>query len=146
MARYVRFIIRNTVGSYWLQVAEFKTDMSEKYTQTTDQSGVQIATLADKDLSTNYQAGEAGYIEHRFIENITIESIEIFHNTVFDSGSKLPSIYVNNGSEWIEKGSLEPLCTVIDTHEIDTVTAVKIEWNKGIFPIFTKYFPLGLLM
>lgn len=146
MARYVRFIIRNTVGSYWLQVAEFKADMSEKYTQTTDQSGVQIATLADKDLSTNYQAGEAGYIEHHFIENITIESIEIFHNTVFDSGSKLPSIYVNNGSEWIEKGSLEPLCTVIDTHEIDTDNAVKIEWNKRIFPIFTKYFPLGLLM
>lgn len=29
MARYVRFIIRNTVGSYWLQVAEFKADMSE---------------------------------------------------------------------------------------------------------------------
>lgn len=110
MARYVRFIIRNTVGSYWLQVAEFKADMSEKYTQTTDQSGVQIATLADKDLSTNYQAGEAGYIEHHFIENITIESIEIFHNTVFDSGSKLPSIYVNNGSEWIEKGSLENRC------------------------------------
>lgn len=58
MARYVRFIIRNTVGSYWLQVAEFKADMSEKYTQTTDQSGVQIATLADKDLSTNYQVAK----------------------------------------------------------------------------------------
>lgn len=143
MARYVRFIIRNTVGSYWLQVAEFKADMSEKYTQTTDQSGVQIATLADKDLSTNYQAGEAGYIEHRFIENITIESIEIFHNTVFDSGSELPSIYVNNGSEWIEKGSLEPLCTVIDTHEIDTVTAVKIEWNKENIPNLYEILPVG---
>lgn len=143
MARYVRFIIRNTVGSYWLQVAEFKADMSEKYTQTTDQSGVQIATLADKDLSTNYQAGEAGYIEHHFIENITIESIEIFHNTVFDSGSKLPSIYVNNGSEWIEKGSLEPLCTVIDTHEIDTVTAVKIEWNKENIPNLYEILPVG---
>ena len=143
MARYVRFIIRNTVGSYWLQVAEFKADMSEKYTQTTDQSGVQIATLADKDLSTNYQAGEAGYIEHRFIENITIESIEIFHNTIFDSTRKLPSIYVNNGSEWIEKGSLEPLCTVIDTHEIDTVTAVKIEWNKENIPNLYEILPVG---
>lgn len=143
MARYVRFIIRNTVGSYWLQVAEFKADMSEKYTQTTDQSGVQIATLADKDLSTNYQAGEAGYIEHRFIENITIESIEIFHNTIFDSTRKLPSIYVNNGSEWIEKGSLEPLCTVIDTHEIDTVTAVKIEWNKENIPNLYEILSVG---
>lgn len=143
VARYVRFIIRNTVGNYWLQVAEFKADMSEKYTQTTDQSGVQIATLADKDLSTNYQAGEAGYIEHRFIENITIESIEIFHNTIFDSTRKLPSIYVNNGSEWIEKGSLEPLCTVIDTHEIDTVTAVKIEWNKENIPNLYEILPVG---
>lgn len=143
VARYVRFIIRNTVGNYWLQVAEFKADMSEKYTQTTDQSGVQIATLADKDLSTNYQAGEAGYIEHRFIENITIESIEIFHNTIFDSTRKLPSIYINNGSEWIEKGSLEPLCTVIDTHEIDTVTAVKIEWNKENIPNLYEILPVG---
>lgn len=105
---------------------------------------MQIATLADKDLSTNYQAGEAGYIEHRFIENITIESIEIFHNTIFDSTRKLPSIYVNNGSEWIEKGSLEPLCTVIDTHEIDTVTAVKIEWNKENIPNLYEILPVGI--
>lgn len=41
------------------------------------------------------------------------------------------------------KGSLEPLCTVIDTHEIDTVTAVKIEWNKENIPNLYEILPVG---
>lgn len=143
VAKYVRFVIRYITSEYWLQVAEFNAEMSEKYTQTTDQNGDKIASLSDLSLTTNYQAGEAGYIEHRFIENLTIESVEIYHNTIFDPAHKRPSIYVNNGSEWIETGSLESLCTIIDTHEIDTVTAVKIEWNKENIPNLYEILPVG---
>lgn len=143
VAKYVRFVIRYITSEYWLQVAEFNAEMSEKYTQTTDQNGDKIASLSDLSLTTNYQAGEAGYIEHRFIENLTIESVEVYHNTIFDPAHKRPSIYVNNGSEWIETGSLESLCTIIDTHEIDTVTAVKIEWNKENIPNLYEILPVG---
>lgn len=38
---------------------------------------------------------------------------------------------------------MEPLCTVIDTHEIDTVTAVKIEWNKENIPNLYEILPVG---
>ncbi|HIY49944.1 MAG TPA: beta-N-acetylglucosaminidase domain-containing protein [Candidatus Barnesiella excrementavium] len=142
-ARYVRFIIRHVTETYWLQVAEFKSETASKDTQTTDQNGVQIATLADKDLTTSYQAVTAGYIEHRFIENINIESIEIFHNSTFDSNYELPVIYVNDGTEWIEMGHLDSPCTIIDTHEMKLVTAVKIEWNGENIPTLHEILPCG---
>lgn len=142
-ARYVRFIIRDVVGGYWLQVAEFKSETASKDTQTTDQNGVQIATLSDKDLTTSYQGTTAGYIEHRFIENLNIESIEIFHNTTFDNRYELPKIYVNDGTEWIEMGHLDAPCTVIDTHEMKLVTAVKIEWNEENIPNLHEILPCG---
>lgn len=142
-ARYVRFIIRNVTGGYWLQVAEFKSEIASKDTQTTDQNGVQIATLSDKDLTTGYQAVTAGYIEHHFIENLNIESIEIFHNTTFDSRYELPKIYVNDGTEWLEMGHLDSPCTILDTHEMKLVTAVKIEWNAENIPDLYEILPCG---
>lgn len=142
-ARYVRFVIRSYTGSYWLQVAEFKSEMASKESQTADQNGKQIATLADRDLTTSYHPTAAGYIEHRFIENLNIESIEIYHNSTFDNGYELPTIYVNNGSEWIETGQLSSLCTIIDTHEMELVTAVKIEWNEENMPTLYEILPCG---
>ena len=142
-ARYVRFVIRSYTGSYWLQVAEFKSEMASKESQTADQNGKQIATLADRDLTTSYHPTAAGYIEHRFIENLNIESIEIYHNSTFDNGYELPTIYVNNGSEWVKMGHLNALCTIIDTHEMELVTAVKIEWNEENMPTLYEILPCG---
>ncbi|MDM8269137.1 beta-N-acetylglucosaminidase domain-containing protein [Barnesiella viscericola] len=142
-ARYVRFVIRSYTGSYWLQVAEFKSEMVSKESQTADQNGKQIATLADRDLTTSYHPTAAGYIEHRFIENLNIESIEIYHNSTFDNGYELPTIYVNNGSEWVKMGHLNALCTIIDTHEMELVTAVKIEWNEENMPTLYEILPCG---
>ena len=142
-ARYVRFIIRDASDKYWLQVAEFKSEMASKDTQTTDQNGVQIATLSDKDLTTGYQATTAGYVEHHFIENLNIESIEIFHNTTFDSRYELPKIYVNDGTEWLEMGHLDSPCTILDTHKMKLVTAVKIEWNAENIPDLYEILPCG---
>ena len=48
VAKYVRFVIRYITSEYWLQVAEFNAEMSEKYTQTTDQNGDKIASLSDR--------------------------------------------------------------------------------------------------
>ena len=142
-ARYVRFVIRSYSGGYWLQVAEFKSEMAAKETQTADQDGKQIATLSDRDLTTSYRPTAAGYIEHRFIENLNIETIEIFHNTTFDNRYELPTIYVNNGTEWIETGQLSSLCTIIDTHEMELVTAIKIEWNEENIPTLYEILPCG---
>ena len=136
-------MIRSYTGSYWLQVAEFKSEMASKESQTADQNGKQIATLADRDLTTSYHPTAAGYIEHRFIENLNIESIEIYHNSTFDNGYELPTIYVNNGSEWVKMGHLNALCTIIDTHEMELVTAVKIEWNEENMPTLYEILPCG---
>ena len=143
VAKYVRFVIRNITGNRWLQVAEFKSEIASKESQTTNQNGEHIVTLADKDLTTSYQPVTAGYIEHRFIENLNIESVEIFHNTAFDSRYELPVIYVNNGTEWIEMGHLDALCTVVDTHEMKLVTGVKIEWNQENRPTLHEILPCG---
>ena len=142
-ARYVRFVIRSYSGGYWLQVAEFKSEMAAKETQTADQDGKQIATLSDRDLTTSYRPTAAGYIEQPYIENLNIETIEIFHNTTFDNRYELPTIYVNNGTEWIETGQLSSLCTIIDTHEMELVTAIKIEWNEENIPTLYEILPCG---
>lgn len=142
-AKYVRFVIRSVSGNYWLQVAEFKSEGASKESATTNQNGEKINVLADKDLTTGYLATTAGYIEHRFVENITIESIEIYHNTTFDSRYELPAIYVDNGSEWVETGHLDAPCTIIDTREMELVTGVKIEWNENNIPDLYEILPCG---
>ena len=142
-ARYVRFSIKSITGQNWLQVAEFKSETSEQLTQTSDNNGLQIAALADKDLSTCYQAVDAGYLEHRFIENISINSIEIYQDTEFDTAYDLPEISVYDGNEWIKKGNISSFCTIIDTQELKNIIAIKIKWNRENIPNLYEILPFG---
>ncbi|WP_288739909.1 beta-N-acetylglucosaminidase domain-containing protein [uncultured Coprobacter sp.] len=142
-ARYVRFSIKSIAGQNWLQVAEFKSETSEQLTQTSDNNGLQIAALADKDLSTCYQAVDAGYLEHRFIENISINSIEIYQDTEFDTAYDLPEISVYDGNEWIKKGNINSFCTIIDTQDLKNIIAIKIKWNRENIPNLYEILPFG---
>ncbi len=143
LAQYVRFRITNSSTNNWLQLAEFSVKTAELFSQTTDNNGANINTLADKDLTTGFQANSAGYIEHSFIENINIESIEIYHNTEFDNQSALPTIAIFNGKEWIEKGNLDSYSTIIDTQEEKMVTKLKISWNEQNIPNIYEILPIG---
>ncbi len=142
-ARYVRFRITNSATNNWLQLAEFSVKTAEAFSQTVDNNGVKVNTLSDKDLTTGFKSSGAGYIEHDFIENINIESIEIYHNTEFDTKATLPAISIFNGEEWIEKGNLDNYCTIIDTQEEKMVTKIKIAWNEHNIPDIYEILPVG---
>ncbi len=141
MARYVRFIITQSNTNKWLQVAEFTVKTTEIFAQTTDNNGLFVNTLSDKDLTTGFQPSEAGYLQHDFIENINIESIEIYHNSVFTQG--YPTISIYNGEEWIEKGYLNSYATIIDTKDDGIITSLKITWTGNNIPNLYEILPIG---
>ncbi len=146
-ARYVRFRItddRSTAN--WLQVAEFTvttTEATATFSRTVDNNGLGIISLSDKNLNTGFQSSAAGYIQHEFIENINIESIEIYHNTTFDQQYPLPTISIYNGEEWIEKGYLNSYVTIVDTKDEKMVTSLKITWTDNNIPNLYEIFPTG---
>ncbi len=146
-ARYVRFRITNDMGvPNWLQIAEFSVTTAEiisTFAQTTNHKGVQITTLSDMNLTTGYLSSDAGYIQHDFIENLNIESIEIYHNTVFNTQYDRPAISVFNGEDWIEKGYLDNYCTLVDTQDEKMVLSVKITWNEHNIPDLYEILPVG---
>ena len=117
--------------------------MADRVTQTTDHNQAMISALSDKNMITSYRAGEAGYVEHTFIENIDIEAVEIYHNTTFDPTYELPAISLYDGNQWVEAGTLDHLCTVIDTRNYEMVTAVRIEWNENNIPTLYEIIPAG---
>ncbi len=140
-ARYVRFIITQSNTDKWMQVAEFTVKTAETFAQTTDNNNFKVSTLSDKDLTTGFQPGEAGYLQHDFIENINIESIEIYHNSVFSQG--YPTISIYNGKEWIEKGELNSYATIVDTKDEEMVTSLKITWTANNMPNLYEILPIG---
>lgn len=142
-AQYVRAILRSASGSEWLKVAEFSSNAQEAVAPTINQDGAFISTLWDKNMSTSYQATGAGYIEHQFIENMLVKSIEIFHYTQFNEAAGLPEIFVRTGNVWSPAGHLDKLCTIIDTQDMDSVTAVKVEWNAQNVPELYEILAFG---
>lgn len=141
--KYLRLYITNVVGSYWLKVAEFSCVMADRVTQTTDHNKAMISALSDKNMITSYRAGEAGYVEHTFIENLDIEAVEIYHNTTFDPNYELPTVSLYDGTQWVAAGTLDRLGTVIDTRGYEMVTAVRIEWNANNIPTLYEIIPAG---
>ncbi len=143
-ARYVRFVITDDVSTpNWLQVAEFSVKGALAFAQSIDNNGKTFNSLSDNDLTTNYHPLETGFLEHDFIENVEINAIEIYHNTVFDTRSPLPVISVFNGEEWIEKGNLEDFCTILDTRDESIVTKLKIAWSAPNLPNIHEILPVG---
>lgn len=142
--RYIRFRIASVQGSNWLKVAEFSAKAQPMLPRVTDQNGRQVTGLDDSKFSTNYSPQSAGYVLYRFIENIKINKIDIYHYSRFSEAAALPEISVLAGKMWISKGFLNDYQTSIDVSDLDNISQLKIAWNEINPPVLYEIIPFGI--
>ena len=142
-ARYVRLLIKSVKGGNWFQLAEFSVSSARVTAVTHDDENNPILGLDDRSLLTGYKPLKTGYLIHQFIENLVIEKISIFHNSVFDSSAAKPSVYVSVDDKWVKKGELDDPCTVIDVSGLKNLSQLKIQWNEKNRPEIYEILPEG---
>lgn len=152
-AHYVRMLISTVTTNEWLQVAEFgvtaevDNETPEVVTETlavaNDHNQQEVRVLDDRNLSTGYEANEAGYLIYNFTENLKIDEVLVFHNSVFSESRELPTISVYADGEWRDCGSLCGVCTHIKTSDYFNIEHLKIEWNEYNLPNICEIMPVG---
>ncbi len=142
-AKYIRFHIKSITGGEWLQFTEFEADGSRAIPVAYDQDGNPISVLDDRKLSAGYKAKGAGYLVYRFVENISIEEIQVFHVGAFIPEAEKPSIMVCANGQWIDQGKLNDPCTKINVRTLTNISELKISWNGKNIPDIYEILPLG---
>ena len=132
--RYVRMLIEQTDRDLWLQVQEIKAKGSGFIAVAQDEKGNGISLLDDGKLTEGYQAESAGSVTYRFIENLNIDEVRIFHNSALDETSPLPQISILDSDEWTAVGELDAPCTVIPMQKFTHPAQLKITWNAQNIP------------
>lgn len=142
-ARYVRLYLQSVSGGNWFQLMEFEVTGSRVTPVAEDNEGNPISLLDDRSLASGYQAKEAGYVIYRFIENISIDEIQIFHNSTFIPTAAKPVITVYADGEWVNKGELDAACTSIKVSDLKNISQLKITWNEDNIPSLYEVMPIG---
>jgi hyaluronoglucosaminidase len=141
-ARYVRLYLKSINGGNWFQLMEFEVTGSRITPVAEDNEGNPITLLDDRSLAAGYQAQDAGYVIYRFIENISIDEIQIFHNSTFVPTADKPTITVCANGKWINKGELDAACTSIQVADLQNISQLKITWNKDNIPVLYEIMPV----
>lgn len=141
-ARYVRLYLQSASGSNWFQLTEFEVTGSRITPVAEDHEGNPITLLDDRSLAAGYRAQDAGYVIYRFIENISIDEILIFHNSTFIPTAGKPVITVRADGEWIGKGELDAACTSIQVSDLKNISQLKIAWNRDNIPSLYEIMPV----
>ena len=141
--RFVRLYLEQTKGYFWFQLVEMKAKGSTLIPVATDNQGNGIDWLDDSSLAIGYTAEGAGHIVYRFIENIRIDEVVVYHNSRFDAAYALPQISVMDGDKWVAAGQLDAACTSVPMQEFATPVMLKIEWNKHNIPSVYEIFAKG---
>lgn len=142
-ARYVRLYLQSASGNNWFQLVEFEVTGSRVTPVAEDNEGNPITFLDDRSLSTGYQAREAGYVIYRFIENISIDEIQVFHNSTFVPTAAKPVISILADGEWVNKGELDAPCTSLSVSDLKNISQLKITWNADNIPALYEVMPIG---
>ncbi|MEG1685407.1 MAG: beta-N-acetylglucosaminidase domain-containing protein [Bacteroides sp.] len=142
-ARYVRLYLQSVQGTSWLQLAEFKVVGARVIAAAEDDKGNPIALLDDRSLSVGFQTKEAGSIVYRFIENITINEIQIYHHSSFVTTAAKPTLLIFANGKWVDKGELDASRTLIDVRDLKNISQLKISWNKDNIPNLYEVLPIG---
>ena len=141
-ARYVRLYLKSISGNNWFQLTEFEVTSSRITPVAEDNEGNPITLLDDRSLAAGYQAQDAGYVIYRFIENISIDEIQIFHNSIFVPTADKPTITVCANGKWINKGELDAACTSVQVANLKNISQLKITWNKDNIPVLYEIMPI----
>lgn len=142
-ARYVRLYLQSVSGGNWFQLAEFEVTGSRITPVAEDNDGNPITLLDDRSLAAGYRAQKAGYAIYRFIENISIDEIQIFHNSTFVPTAAKPEITILADGKWISKGELDAPCTSIQVSDLKDISQLKISWNADNIPVLYEVMPIG---
>lgn len=142
-ARYVRLFLQSASGNNWFQLVEFEVTGSRITPVAEDNEGNPIQLLDDRSLSAGYQAREAGYVIYRFIENLAINEIQIFHNSTFTPTAAKPVISILADGEWVDKGELDAPCTSLSVSDLKNISQLKIAWNADNIPALYEVMPTG---
>lgn len=145
-ARYVRLIIDTTTDESWFQLAEFTVESlgSAPLAVAYDADNNPITVLNDISLTSHYQGQSEGFVEYRFIENLDIEEIQIFHNSHFTEANTLPTIELYINGEWTEAGVLDAQRTIVPVDKsMRHVTKLRISWTEGNAPDLYEVYPVG---
>lgn len=142
-ARYVRLLLQSVYGGNWFQLAEFEVAGVKNIPIACDDKDNPVFTLDDRSLATYYKAKDAGYVVYRFIENIKIDEIQIFHHSAFVPTAAKPTIKVFADGKWTEAGELDASCTKLDVSELKNISSIRIEWNKDNIPNLYEILPVG---
>lgn len=142
-ARYVRLYLQSVKGGNWFQLAEFEVTGARTTPVAEDNEGNPITLLDDRNLAVGYQSRKAGYVIYRFIENILIDEIQIFHNSVFTAAAAKPIIAIYADGKWMNKGELDAPCTPVSVSGLKNISQLKISWNKDNIPALYEIMPVG---
>lgn len=142
-AQYVRLMLTSATGGNWFQLVGIDVE-SQGLALTSvalDNEGRGITVLDDRSLATHYKGQGAGSVTFRFVENIVVERVHIYHDSQFDETLPLPTVELLAGDEWIEAGTLGKDVTVVDVaaategrDSVGFVTAVRIAWTDRNIP------------
>lgn len=146
VARYVQFKLNSVAGNNWLKVVKIKVYEGKEVAVAKDNNNAYTMALDDRSLATSYQAMNAGWLEYEFTENLNFETIEIYHNSKYESSEEeLPSISIKANGEWYDMGYLSQPLTELNVKGYKNISLLKFEWNAvnkpDIYDIVVKGTP-----
>lgn len=144
-ARYIRFFITSVNGGNWFQLAEFVSICNKEkiIAQVSDQQGAPVYLLTDNNLMSGYFPQTAGELYYRFIENINIDQIKLYHYSQFNSDAAYPIIELLVNNQWESRGTLNDPITLLETDDLKLITQMRITWNNENIPKIYELLPLG---
>ncbi len=146
-ARYVQMFYLTVPSAEWVQLAEFEVNCVTSTIGLTevavDNHGEYISALDDRSLVTFYAPQNAGYVDYTVIENINVESVEIYHKSDFAATADLPKIKIFADGEWYSMGEVDKCRTIVDTRNLKNISTVRIEWNDINRPVLHQIMPVG---
>lgn len=143
VGRYIRLYLKSVIDGNWFQVAEISVEGVKQIPQAVNEDGEAVSCLYDRKLSDSYTATKAGYVIYRFIENIKIDTVTVFHNTDFTGNTQAPKVEILANGEWSEIGVLESPYTQFDVFSLDSISELKISWDDANIPSLVEIYPEG---
>ncbi|MEG1905094.1 MAG: beta-N-acetylglucosaminidase domain-containing protein [Bacteroidales bacterium] len=144
-ARYIRLIITSVNGGNWFQLAEFAPVCNKEkiIAPVSDQDGAPVYSLTDNNLMSGYFPQTAGELYYRFIENINIDQIKLYHYSQFNSEAAYPTIELLVNNQWEHRGTLHDPITLLETGDLKLITQMRITWTNENIPKIYELLPLG---
>lgn len=130
-ARYFRILFTGNAGSalklYEIQINQAQESGQEAKQIVTNLSG-NVNALTDNNIATLFsgEASNGSYVEYRITENTNVEQV-----SVLQGAAGKGKVYAVTPETKKFLGALDQSVCVFDTSSIDTICAIRIEWEEA---------------